>query len=81
MTEQYTNIAALLAIDHEILWTEPAALRPAIVKNHAPTAVSPSGGIVQCFLSGNGISLVSSWISASYLPYRFAWSQTDGRHS
>jgi hypothetical protein len=33
------------------------------------------------YISGNGISLVSSWISASYLPYRFAWSQTDGRHS
>jgi hypothetical protein len=33
------------------------------------------------YISGNGISLVSSWISAGYLPYRFAWSQTDGRHS
>jgi hypothetical protein len=33
------------------------------------------------YISGNGISLVSSWISANYLPYRFAWSQTDGRHS
>jgi hypothetical protein len=42
ITEQYTNIRALLAIDRKILPTEPAAPPPAIVKNHTPTAMSLS---------------------------------------
>jgi hypothetical protein len=40
MTEQYTNIAAFLGVNRELLPTEPAALRPAMIKNH-PTAMSP----------------------------------------
>jgi len=41
MTEQCTNIKALPGIDGKILPTESTAPRPAIVKNHGPTTMSP----------------------------------------